>query len=75
MARRPAVFDRQILSLDVAGFAQSLEERGHKRVRARRRRGTEDADHRPRLLLRAGGERHREEATCNAADEHTPIHH
>jgi hypothetical protein len=27
MALRPAVFDRQILSLDVTGFAQSLAER------------------------------------------------
>jgi hypothetical protein len=26
-----AVFDRQILPLDEPGFAQSLEERGHKR--------------------------------------------
>jgi hypothetical protein len=26
---RPAVFDRQILSLDVASFAQSLVERGY----------------------------------------------
>src|SRR5437016_1860931 len=60
MALRPAVFDRQILSLDVAGFAQSLAERGHKRCRRRRRAGrpgVEDADHRHRLLLRARSER------------------
>ena len=31
VALRPAVFDRHVLSLDVAGFAQSLAERGHKR--------------------------------------------
>ena len=28
MALRPAVFDRHVLSLDIAGFAQSLPERG-----------------------------------------------
>src|SRR5438270_831376 len=35
MAVRIAVFDRHILSLDIAGFAQSLAERGHKRCRRR----------------------------------------
>src|SRR5207302_8178194 len=58
MALRPAVFDRHILSFDVAGFAQSLEERGNKRCRRRAGRpGVEDADHRHRLLLRARSER------------------
>src|SRR5437762_12644908 len=63
MALRKAVFDRHILSFDVAGFAQSLEERGNKRCRRRAGRpGVEDADHRHRLLLRASSEqqcRHR----------------
>ena len=36
-ALRPAVFDRHVLSLDVAGFAQSLAERGHKRCNGRAR--------------------------------------
>src|SRR6266581_7644107 len=58
MALRPAVFDCQILSLDVAGFAQSLAERAHKRSRrVAGRPGAEDADHRHRLLLRARSER------------------
>src|SRR5436853_7879845 len=58
MALRPAVFDRYILSFDVAGFAQPLEERGDKRCRRRAGRpGVEDADHRHRLLLRTSGER------------------
>src|SRR5437764_7441383 len=58
MALRPAVFDRHILSLDVAGFAQSLAERVHKRCARRAGRpGVEDADHRHRLLLRAPRER------------------
>ena len=33
---RPAVFDRHVLSLDIAGFAQSLAERGHKRLQTGR---------------------------------------
>ena len=36
VALRPAVFDRHVLSLDIAGFAQSLAERGHKRCRSGR---------------------------------------
>ena len=35
VALRPAVFDRQVLSLDVAALTQSLVERGHKRIRRR----------------------------------------
>src|ERR1051325_4514167 len=51
-ALRPAVFERDILSLDVAGFAQSLTERSDK-SRRRGARIAEVADHRHRLLLRA----------------------
>ena len=53
---RPAVFDRHILSLDIAGFAQSLAERGERRSRSGRA-AAEVADHRHRLLLRAEGAR------------------
>src|SRR5438067_8482447 len=73
MALRKAVFDRQILSLDVAGFAQSLTERGHKRCRRRRAGGAEDADHRHRLLLRAACERIRHRsAECD--EQFAPFH-
>ena len=49
---RPTKFDRHVLSLDIAGIAQPLAERGHIRcIRARRTAG-EVADHRHRLLLR-----------------------
>ena len=54
---RPAVFDRHILSLDIAGFAQSLAERGHKRCSRAGRSRCEVADYRHRLLLRAHGAR------------------
>jgi hypothetical protein len=53
VALRPAVFDRDVLTFDVAGFVQSLAERGHIRGNRIGRRGAEDADHRHRLLLRA----------------------
>ena len=49
----PAVLDRQVLSLDKAGFVQSLVERGYKRGKRAGRRSAEEADHRHRLLLRA----------------------
>src|SRR5262245_2923120 len=76
MALCPAVFDRQILSLDVAGFAQSLAERVHKRCRRRAGRpGVEDADHRHRLLLRPGDARRGEEAAGHGADERSTFHY
>ncbi len=53
----PAVFDRHVLSLDVAGFAQPLAKRGHVRCSRTRRANDEVADHRHRLLLRAKGAR------------------
>src|SRR5262249_12331187 len=53
---RPAVFDRQALSLDVADLTQSLVERGYKQIRRRRRAdGAKETDHRHRLLLRTPG--------------------
>ena len=54
---RPAVFYRHVLSLGIAGFAQSVPECGHARCRLAGRRGAEVADHRRRLLLRAEGRR------------------
>src|SRR5438445_8922052 len=73
MALRKAVFDRQILSLDVAGFAQSLAERGDKRRERVVGGWAEDADHRHRLLLRAACERisHRA-AECD--EQFAPFH-
>src|SRR5262249_17591734 len=53
MIIRPAVFDRYILALDIAGFGQALTEGGsHRRVRPGRRT-VEKPDHRHRRLLRA----------------------
>jgi hypothetical protein len=59
MALRPAVFDRDVLSLDIACIAQPLVERGHNgRIRAGRG-AAEVADYRHRLLLGAHGKRPR----------------
>jgi hypothetical protein len=64
---RPAIFDRNVLALDVAEFAHPLAESGEipQSRGVVRRCGGEDADHRHRLLLRAGQER-----ICRRAGEH-----
>jgi hypothetical protein len=53
LAIRPAGFDHHALTIDVAGFSQSLIESGEKRRSGCR--AAEVADHRHRLLLRAQG--------------------
>jgi hypothetical protein len=52
----PAVFDGHILALDVARFVQAFLERGHEMGPFSRGPAVEEADHRHRLLLRAGPE-------------------
>src|SRR5262249_22189474 len=64
-ALRPAVFDRQILALDVAGFAQSLTERGQRRGTRTRRAAAEETDHRHRRLLRSQTSRRGQQAAHN----------
>jgi hypothetical protein len=54
VALREAVFDRYVLSVDVAGFAQPVEEGGQKMSGSNEgRAAAEEADHRYRLLLPA----------------------
>ena len=54
LAVRPAVFDRHVLAVDIAGLAQTLPERGYKmRIADAGRPAAEQADHRHRRLLRA----------------------
>src|SRR5215469_4630329 len=55
---RPAVFDRHILSLDVAGFAKPLAERGQTRCKRAGLLAAQKTDDRHRLLLRAQCARH-----------------
>jgi hypothetical protein len=57
MIIRPAIFDRDILALDIAGFIQALTERGREGHIARSCRAVEKPDHRHRRLLRARRER------------------
>src|SRR5215472_18461720 len=59
MKLRPAVIDRHILTLDPAGFAESLAKRGQQPSIRFGRRPVEVADHGHRLLLRADSERPR----------------
>jgi len=60
-------------SLDKSGFAQTAPECRHPaRIR---RRTVEESDNRHRRLLCASGQRHRDDATRNAADERSTIRH
>jgi hypothetical protein len=56
---RPAILDRHILALDVAGFADALPECGHQTCSVGRRRAAQEPDHRHRRLLRTRCERPR----------------
>ena len=59
---RPAVFDRYVLALDIAGFAQTLTERAQTAREHVRRFAPEVSDHWHRGLLRARRERPRRRA-------------
>ena len=61
-ALRPAIFDRNALSVQEAGFTQSLAESGHTRRRKVRCETAEKSDYRRRLLLCAEGARCRHRA-------------
>ena len=72
---RPAIFDRYILALDIAGFLQTLTECVHLGRVAVRRCAIEKSDHRERLLLRTHREwpcRHAAEKRDEIASLHVP---
>ena len=72
---RPAVYDRQVLALDIAGLLQALAKCAQT-VRDRVRRcGVEEPDHRHRRLLRARRERPRSRRAAEKRDELAPLHH
>jgi hypothetical protein len=48
----PAIFDRNVLALNITGFLQALTERGHLGRKAVGRCDVEEPDHRHRRLLR-----------------------
>src|SRR6266540_6522169 len=56
---RPAILDRHILALDVAGFTNALPECGQIACTISKRRAAEEPDHRWRSLLRARRQRPR----------------
>ena len=70
----PAVFDRHVLALDIAGVLQALAKCAQT-VRERVRRcGVEEPDHRHRRLLRARRERPRSRRAAEQRDELAPLH-
>src|SRR6516165_2399975 len=71
---RPAILDRHILALDVAGFTKALAECGQIACTIDRPRAAQESHHRHCLLLRARWHRPR---CCRAAeqrDELAPLH-
>src|ERR1700730_2682105 len=73
-APSPTKFDRYVFAFDIAGFIQSLAERGQIGHVALGRPDAEIPDHRHRLLLRARNERPRCRRAANKCDELTPSH-
>src|SRR5215831_4518950 len=71
---RPAILDRHILALDVAGFTKALAECGQISCTIDRRRAAEEPDHRHRRLLRARCERPRRRRAADERDELPPLH-
>src|SRR6516162_10480884 len=66
---RPAILDRNILALDVAGFTKALAECGQIACTINRPRAAQESYHRHRRLLRARRERPR----CRAAEQRDEI--
>src|SRR5262245_38151207 len=63
---RPAVFDRDVLAIDVTGLLETLEERRVEGRQTLRRLAVEESDHRHRRLLRP---RRKRPTYCRAAEQ------
>jgi len=72
---RPAVFDRHVPALDIAGFHQALAKRGQEVCILFGRPCVQEADHRHRWLLRACRERPRGRRATEQRDERAPVPH
>src|SRR6516162_9837765 len=70
---RPAILDRHILALDVAGFTNALPECGQILCTIGRRRAAEEPDHR-HCPLRASRERPRDSNAAEQRDELAAFH-
>jgi hypothetical protein len=71
---RPAIFDRDVLTLDVTGFVQATAERGHYGSERLSRLSIQESDHRHRRLLPAHGERPSSHRAAEQRDEVAPLH-
>src|SRR5262245_50751331 len=71
---RPAILNRHILALDVAGFTKALAECGQISCTIDRLRAAEEPNHRHRRLLRPRGERPRGCRAAEKRDELAPPH-
>src|SRR5262249_30732530 len=71
---RPAILDRHVLALDIAGSAKALAECGQIGCTIDRRRAAEKSDYRHRWLLRARRERPRNRSAAEHCDELASFH-
>ena len=74
---RPAIFDRDVAALDIAGFAQALAERVQPARVAAGGGAAQEADHRQRRLRARGqrpGNRRRGRRAAEQRDELAPLH-
>src|SRR5438309_1207626 len=71
---RPAILDRHILALDVAGFTNALPECGQIACTISKRRAAEETDHRHRRLLGTRSERPRHRRAAEQCDELAAAH-
>jgi hypothetical protein len=74
LAMRPAILDRHILALDVAGFTKALPKCGQIACTISKRRAAEEPDYRWRSLLPVRRERPRRGHAANEHDEFPPPH-
>src|SRR5262245_48383478 len=70
----PAVFDRDVLALDIAGLFQASTERGQEMWVRTGRLGAEPSDHRHRRLLRPRRERPCGSCPAEQRDERAAFH-
>src|SRR5262245_6197471 len=71
----PAVFDRQVLALDVAGIHQALAKSSQAARMPIRRVGVDEPDHRQPCLLRPRADRPRRRRAAEERDEVATFHH
>src|SRR5262245_55268306 len=75
LSLRPAIFDRDVLTLDVTGFVQATAERAHYGSERLSRLSIQKSDHRHRRLLRPRRDRPRRRRAAEQRDELAPSDH